>query len=176
MNGLVVRDWLRQHIKRKRNLHSWFGLTESCAQHSRYRDVFPLPLSSPSLSLSLSFCSSHIHTQCSREHGSSSPSQPQQPHQVFIQKTHSTWQGAQTTHTRSEGEREREGQGEGEGKEREGGRKKNCEQGTEHTKRNTYPHVDHCTREQHKHTTDHEILLRESLWGFLCIFSLSVYN
>lgn len=22
MNGLVVRDWLRQHIKRKRNLHS----------------------------------------------------------------------------------------------------------------------------------------------------------
>lgn len=40
MNGLVVRDWLRQHIKRKRNLHSWFGLTESCAQRSLYRDVF----------------------------------------------------------------------------------------------------------------------------------------
>lgn len=74
-----------------------------------------------SLSLFLSrFCSSHIHTQCSREHGSSSPSQPQQPHQVFIQKTHSTWQGAQTTHTRGERERERgrdrDREREGEGK------------------------------------------------------------
>lgn len=31
MNGLVVRDWLRQHIEWKRNLHSWFGLPESRA-------------------------------------------------------------------------------------------------------------------------------------------------
>ncbi len=78
--------------------------------------------SSLSLSLFLSlFCSSHIHTQCSREHGSSSLCQPQQPHQVFIQKTTLHLAGClDYAHTEREREREREGgTGRGRGKERE---------------------------------------------------------